>query len=1501
MAAETKTPSVGDYTIDQDALYMVGDAENGSRGMIHHHLSSMNNFYENGIRYIITGVFKAEINLNAPRAAFPDGADISRVHAVVVFTKVTMTKPTAVNYFSGRPEVVFPIDALRDEKTYNARLLINADITATAYYKDNRPPLVRKDTIADLTICEIPVMVRSVLCNTYGMSDEALTQLGEDPTDLGGYFILKGVEWNIECIENILFNQIRIHKNEGHEKEVMRAEFISKPGDTYQNMAYVLVRWLNDGQITLEIVRDKLRGVTIPIYLVYRLLGWDQDRQIFDHVVRDYELLVAKDMVTFLKQALAVKYTVMNEPHVRGVTGAAKVIIDHLAEDSLRYLELDKDDSNYRQATDMLFNAVDKHLLPHIGTTPGARNRKLQFISVIIRRIFLVKLGVLAQTDRDSFCSKRIHAAGESIAKPFKTAFNAAFIQQNTRQMRRAFTNSDFESVNLANLVRSSVRAADLGRLIERALTAGTDAQMNIHNRKVTNRIVSQLLVRKNRLNVLAALRQVSTTTSDSVKQSAGATRMRQVHMTSHGYLCCVHSPEGKTVGINKQMSIFATISKSTSSEFLKDYVRSDPDIKSDECPPEQMAREKLHDVYVNGDRVGCCSHPRKMAVKYRYLRRTLKIDPTTTVFWESSINELELWTDMGRFLRPLMIVYNNRDNPEKFPSKMREASAPFLQGLAITKKEIDLLYAKKLSIDDLIKMGVVEYISPEEQTNCFVCPEFNQLRIDRNNELRDYTHCDIPQGIVGITALTCPLGHHNQVGRVIYQTNQAKHTCGAPPPNWPFRFDKDAFGQHDVETPLVTTVAQRYTPPNGCNVILALACYSGYNNEDALIIGEGSTIGRGLFNGNKWTFVKTVLEQKEAFGNPDVTTTTDIKSANHEKLEDGIPIVGSRIVDGDAIIGKYIQLSGEDEQYQFSDRSVVHRDEDAVVQSVVVSRDQNDNSFCKVSLRKHRPVVVGDKFSMRGTAQVLTEHGWIAFQDLDPDNLPKVASLNGDRLVYVKPQALSSYEYDGDMCYMDTPDLHFMVTMNHKLYVREEGKAEFELCRAYEVRKALEFKKDATYHMPTRRYCAARDGEYAEYYPADLWIKLLGMVLSYGTIDQSIMLHRADAPKLLDTMRINHSGGMIDKKHVCLLRVFAEMNGRFPAYVWDFGQRQARLLFDSMRMDGHTPAMADDLTRLALHAGLSATVINDVVHVGPPTAMGGEMQYVPYKGRVYCLEVHGDRREGFTDVYYSRESPSKPGSWTGNSSRSAQKGVCALLLRDSAMPRTATGMAPEIIMNPHAIPSRMTVAQPIEGHVGNICAAKGTHVDGTFFRQIDVEAVADELEEMGMDRYGRHKLYSGITGEWIEAEIFMGPVFFQRLQKFVADQVYSIAHGPSDAITYQPLDGGKSNHGGLRMGEMVVWCLTAHGVSRFIQEKFRDHSDGYMWHICRECNMPCVVNHRERIYKCNTCGDDADPVSIPTTWTAKLLNQEVNSMHIRAALHPAPYTYYEEEPESKE
>ena len=231
-------------------------------------------------------------------------------------------------------------------------------------------------------------------------------------------------------------------------------------------------------------------------------------------------------------------------------------------------------------------------------------------------------------------------------------------------------------------------------------------------------------------------------------------------------------------------------------------------------------------------------------------------------------------------------------------------------------------------------------------------------------------------------------------------------------------------------------------------------------------------------------------------------------------------------------------------------------------------------------------------------------------------------------------------------------------------------------------------------------------------------------------------------------------------------------------------------------------------------------------------------------------------------------------------SSRHGQKGTIGMLMEEEDMPFTASGLRPDIIMNPHAVPSRMTIAQLMENIFGKIGVRKGTLGDGTPYSHLKVEDLKKHMVELGMHPYGNEILYNGQTGEMMQAEIFMGPTFYQRLKHMVIDKKHSRARGPIVSLTRQPCE-GRSRDGGLRVGEMERDCMLSHGISVFTKERLMDVSDPFNTGLCKSCGTLAVVNPVEGIYACGVCGNKTDFIMKTIPYAMKLWMQELEAMHI--------------------
>jgi len=231
-------------------------------------------------------------------------------------------------------------------------------------------------------------------------------------------------------------------------------------------------------------------------------------------------------------------------------------------------------------------------------------------------------------------------------------------------------------------------------------------------------------------------------------------------------------------------------------------------------------------------------------------------------------------------------------------------------------------------------------------------------------------------------------------------------------------------------------------------------------------------------------------------------------------------------------------------------------------------------------------------------------------------------------------------------------------------------------------------------------------------------------------------------------------------------------------------------------------------------------------------------------------------------------------------SSRHGQKGTIGNIIPEEDMPYTASGVRPDIIINPHAIPSRMTIAQLKETVLGKVLIEIGLFGDGTSFGKFDVKEICKELQKVGYESNGNELMYNGLTGEQIETSVFIGPVFYQRLKHMVSDKQHSRSIGPMVNLTRQPAE-GRSKDGGLRFGEMERDCMCSHGASRFTKGRMYDASDAFRVHTCKRCGLIAAYNDVTHVHHCKTCDNRSDFAYVELPYACKLMFQELITMNI--------------------
>ena len=303
---------------------------------------------------------------------------------------------------------------------------------------------------------------------------------------------------------------------------------------------------------------------------------------------------------------------------------------------------------------------------------------------------------------------------------------------------------------------------------------------------------------------------------------------------------------------------------------------------------------------------------------------------------------------------------------------------------------------------------------------------------------------------------------------------------------------------------------------------------------------------------------------------------------------------------------------------------------------------------------------------------------------------------------------------------------------------------------------------------------------------------------------------------------------------------------------------------------------------------GKTVPIPEDSFEMGQRTAMHTKRDAsTPLKSTENGIVDHvlvTTNQDGFKFVKVRIRSIRIPQMGDKFASRHGQKGTVGITYRTEDMPFTADGITPDLVINPHAIPSRMTIGHLVECLLSKVSTFTGDEGDATPFTDVTVEAISGALEKFGYQRRGFEVLYNGHTGRKLNAQIYTGPTYYQRLKHMVDDKIHSRARGPVQILTRQPVE-GRSRDGGLRFGEMERDCMISHGAANFLKERLFDASDAYRVHICDLCGLMAIANLKKNSFECRSCRNKTQISQIYMPYACKLLFQELMAMNISPRL----------------
>ena len=968
-----------------------------------HHLSSFNDFISNKIITTIAALNPIITIKTTPEVTHEINVFIGGVKGQNIY----INKPTIVE--NGEQRLLYPNEARLRDMTYQSEIF--ADIYVKYITKSGTGEQIYEERFTSVKIGAIPIMLHSNICVLNNQVPEILREMGECKYDQGGYFIINGKEKVIVAQERIATNRLFINESKDDKYKyhgLIRCTSDENPLFPKSINLYVFADKKSKKNAAIStntaensdtdsdseekeednskqkrpinipnaiVIESPNISIPIPLFMLFRAFGIESDYDILKYCVYDLDDPNNNQILEFLHASII--HASKGTQGTQG-SGAAKL---YQQKDVLNYL------ANFANFKDInkLRETLANDFFPNVGIS---YKKKALFLGYIINQLIRVCLKAQKESDRDSYIFKRVDISGFLIGNIFRDYYN-----QFKNKVRNKIDNEYlYGPLKNAKNITGLINPANLGfifqsYIIEDGMRKSLKGSWGIsEENKDPKQGLVQDLSRFSYLGTMSHLRRVNTPIDPTSKIVAP----HRLHTSQWGIMCPCESPDGGSIGLLKNFAIMCHVTFDANPQHIVKCLK-DHNI----VPIENASFNELNihtKILVNSNWIGIHKDPYMLYRKMKLLKRNAMLNIFTSISWDILNNKINIQSEAGRCCRPLFVIEKGKLLIEKYIDDIKAGKlgwAELTRGFSRkSAEEHDDLYINttdSVALESLeSNQAPIEFVDVEESNNLYIAINPNL----KESITLQHTHCEIhPSTILSILTHQIPFVNHNPAPRCVFSGAQGKQAIGMYATNFANRIDTMSYILHYPQKSLINTRFKEYlnnnNMPNGENLIVAIATYTGYNMEDSIIINKAS-IDRGSFN---LTYYKNLVEMEESnkyegentkFGNSVKLSETKevqkIKYANYNKLDNnGFPVLNSYIKEGDAYIGKtlikreYVEEPGVFEnkvvkEFYYDKSSVANKTLSGTIDKVFVYTGDNNLKVCKIRLRKFRIPEPGDK-----------------------------------------------------------------------------------------------------------------------------------------------------------------------------------------------------------------------------------------------------------------------------------------------------------------------------------------------------------------------------------------------------------------------------------------------------------------------------------------------------------------------------------------------------------